>query len=78
MQNAEILTVPQAAELLGRSISTIYQMVFKKQIPYYKPNARTLYFKRQELIDWATFNRVTPTAELEQQVSTDLVTKRGR
>ena len=36
------LTVKEAAKELELSVSTIYKMVLKKEIPFYKPNGKIL------------------------------------
>lgn len=52
------LTVKEAARELGLSVSTLYKMVLKKEIPFYKPNGKILYFKREELMDWIEQSKV--------------------
>ncbi len=69
----ELLTAQQAADLLGMSKTGIYGLVYKRQIPFYKPNKRLLYFRRDELIDWATLNRSTPDSELEATAATKAI-----
>lgn len=54
----EFLTVKEAARELGLSASTLYKMVLKKEIPFYKPNGKILYFKRRELMDWIEQSKV--------------------
>ena len=50
------LNIDEAAALLDIARQTIYQMVSKRQIPFYKRSKR-LYFKKSELIDWITDSR---------------------
>ena len=52
------LTVKEAAKELRLSVSTVYKMVLKKEIPFYKPNGKILYFKREELMDWVEQSKV--------------------
>lgn len=47
------LRVPEAAELLGRTRSAIYQLVEKRRIPFHKSPTGNLYFDRAELLEWA-------------------------
>ena len=42
----------EAAELLGISLSTLYILVNKNEIPHYKPGSRKLYFKKSQLKSW--------------------------
>lgn len=55
----EFLTVKEAARELSLSASTLYKMVSKREIPFYKPNGKILYFKREELMDWVEQNKVS-------------------
>ena len=50
------INIEEAAVLLDIARQTIYQMVSKRQIPFYKRSKR-LYFKKSELIDWITDSR---------------------
>jgi len=59
MADQEIMTVEQVAKLLSRSKNTIYMMVFQKRIPYYKPNRKSLYFRKSEIEAWAFKNRIS-------------------
>ncbi|MFN5422518.1 MAG: helix-turn-helix domain-containing protein [bacterium] len=47
----EYLSIKQAAEFTGISVSTLYKLVFKRKVPVYKPAGRLL-FSRAELISW--------------------------
>lgn len=40
-----------AMKVTGLKKNTIYSMVSKKEIPYYK-NGKKLYFKKDELVEW--------------------------
>jgi len=73
MVDTEILTVDQVAKMLGRSKSTIYMMVFKKQIPHYKPNRKSLYFRKNEIEAWAFSRRITPQDEIDTTAATKVL-----
>ncbi|MDR0556699.1 MAG: helix-turn-helix domain-containing protein [Treponema sp.] len=45
----KILTVNEAADYLGIAHDSVYQYVYKKQLPCYKPSKGQLYFKKSEL-----------------------------
>lgn len=47
-----MLTVPEAAEFLGMTVKGLRSLMHKHQIPYYKPNRKTVYFDPQELTEW--------------------------
>lgn len=48
----EILTIEEAAALLGLSKSYIYKMTAKGNIPFYRPLGKVMYFERTVLLDW--------------------------
>lgn len=62
-----VLTIDDAAVLTGMSKSHLYKLTCSKQIPFYRPNGKLVYFDRQELEGWLKQNRVTTQTEAEQQ-----------
>lgn len=64
----EVLTSEDAARYLGVSKSCLYQWTSGRKIPYYKPPlGKLLYFRRDEIEQWALSNRVPPIYESEGQ-----------
>jgi len=47
-----IVDVKTAAKILNISIGNLYQKTSKKEIPFYKPNGKLIYFDVQELVEW--------------------------
>lgn len=45
------LDVQQASKFLKLRPQTIYQKIWKKELPYYKPDKK-LYFKKSDLINY--------------------------
>lgn len=62
-----VLTLDDVALLTGMSKSHLYKLTCSKQIPFYRPNGKLVFFDRQELECWLKQNRVNTTAEAEQQ-----------
>ncbi len=62
-----VLTIDDVALLTGLSKSHIYKLTCSKQIPFYRPNGKLVYFDRAELESWLKQNRVNTTEEAEQQ-----------
>jgi excisionase family DNA binding protein len=60
LQGKEILTLPEAALYAGVSKSYLYKLTSTKQIPFYRPALKLIYFKKQELTDWLLANKVEP------------------
>ncbi len=46
------LSVREAAEYMGFSVSYIYKLVAAQVLPHYAPNGGRILFKRVELDDW--------------------------
>ena len=64
-ESAKPLTRIEAAAFLSVTSGTIHKMAMNRLIPYYKPNGKTLYFKKSELIKYLEQNRVQPKTEVE-------------
>lgn len=62
-----VLTIDDVAVLTGMSKSHLYKLTCSRQIPFYRPNGKLVYFDRQELEGWLKQNRVTTQEETEQQ-----------
>lgn len=70
----EIYTVEEASLYTGLNKHTIYRLTCSRGIPHYKVG-RTLRFKRSELDEWMTRERITTQQELNQQAATYMVFK---
>ena len=46
-------------------------------IPFYKPNGKKIYFKRDELDEWIFGSRVSPHSEIEEEAA-EYILKKGR
>ncbi len=71
-QNKSILTMSEAAEFMGLSISYLYKLTHWNKIPYYKPSGKIVYFKKEDLEDWMLQNRSTTEKEIEAIVDEEL------
>lgn len=68
IQQKETLTIEEASEFLGLSISRLYKMTSNKEIPYYKPGGKKIYLNRTELEQWILNSRIASNDELETNV----------
>lgn len=64
----EFMTVDEIADYLGLSKSAVYKITSKKEIPFYNPGGKKIYFKRTEVDAWIEAGRVTPDSEVFQQL----------
>lgn len=60
-----VLTIDEVSLLTGLSKQTLYKLTSSHKIPFYKPNSKLLYFKRSEVEEWQTRNRVQPVDEAQ-------------
>lgn len=75
----EILTLEEAAEYLQLSKSCLYKMTSSKEIPYYVPGGKKIYFRRIELDNWILNSKVNSVNESDLEVENYLGrTKKSR
>ncbi len=67
------LTAEEAAIYTGYTIKGIYTLTSQRRIPHYKKNGK-LYFKKPELDEWMTENRVMTDSEINSKAVTYSVT----
>lgn len=67
----EILSLQEAAAYINRSKSFLYKLTFTRKIPYYLPAGKVIYFKRLELDEWITKNRMDSKEEIENSILTN-------
>lgn len=63
--NEEILSLSEAAEFLKMKKSFVYKKTSQKQINYYKPGGKKIYFRKSDLENWLLQNKITPVSEFE-------------
>ena len=63
---AEVFNLTQATEYVSLSKSAIYKKTSKRNIPHLK-KGKKLYFKRSELDEWLTENKISTHAEIEKE-----------
>ena len=73
-----VLTIDDVALLTALSKSYIYRLTSSKQIPYYNPNGKKIYFDRKEIETWMKQNRVNTADEAEREAIRYTVSQRVR
>ena len=73
-----VLDIEAVVSLTGLAKSYVYKLTCRKEIPYYKPNGKLIYFDRQEVENWMKQNRVNSIAEAEKTASKYLLEKGGK
>lgn len=72
---AEVFNLNQASEYVSLSKSAIYKKTSERNIPHFK-KGKKLYFKRSELVEWLTENKISTNAEIEM-LATNYILKKG-
>ena len=61
----KVLTLSELSQFTGLSKSTIYKLTMSREIPFYKPTGKYLYFEREEIEKWLLNNRTATNNEIE-------------
>ena len=64
----EILTLEEITWYLGLSKSSVYKLTSKREIPFYSPGGKKLYFKKSEIDNWVYESKITPISEVGNEV----------
>ncbi|MCR8667412.1 helix-turn-helix domain-containing protein [Aestuariibaculum sp. M13] len=62
-----VLTFEEGCEYCGISKSKMYKHTSSNNVPYYKPEGKLIFFKREELDEWLLRNRQSTMQEREQE-----------
>lgn len=72
--NKEVMTIDEASTYLSLSKSALYKMTSKKEISYYVPSGKKIYFRKIQLDNWVFKNKVAPSNNFE--IETDMYLRR--
>jgi excisionase family DNA binding protein len=61
----DFMNIEQVSSFIGLAKPTVYGLVHKRQIPYFKVGKRLL-FKKSNIVNWITSSKVTTKEELNQ------------
>lgn len=74
-----VLTLEEVYLLTGLAKSTVYKMTANRVIPHYHADGgKHLYFKKDEVEDWLTRNRVSSHNEDEQRAVNEYFSKKQK
>lgn len=60
----EVLTSEETARYMGVSMSYLYKLTMRREIPHYKPMGKICYFNRREVEAWIQRNKVEVATEI--------------
>jgi excisionase family DNA binding protein len=69
-----MLTITEAAEYMGLSLSSMYKMTHRRELPVYKPSGGKVYLKREDINAYLSKHRLMSQTEIEKE-ATNYVTK---
>jgi len=61
-----MLTIDDVCLLTGFGKQYVYKLTAAKQIPYYKPQGKTIYIKKEDLTAWMQQNRSSSEGEIAE------------
>jgi len=67
VSNSKFIGVEETANLLGFKKSYLYKLIYRNQIPYYKPNGKKVLFDIFEIKEWVSKSRVKTVNEIEEE-----------
>ena len=70
--NKNVWTLSELACYTGFKESYIYKLTAMRLIPHFKPNGKSCFFRREEIENWLTSNRVATSDELDERVAAEL------
>ena len=73
----EVLTTRETAQYMGISLSYLYKLTMRHQIPHFKPMGKICYFNRLEIEQWLQNNRVSTEDEISQKAQAYCIQKGG-
>lgn len=59
------LSMPKAVRYTGLSKSHLYKLTSSRDIPHYKPNGKTIFFRKSELDQYLLKNKISTQEEIE-------------
>jgi excisionase family DNA binding protein len=61
------LTLEEACEYLSMSKQTLYLLTSKKELRFFKPGGKKLYFRKEDLDEYVNRGMIKPNYELEKE-----------
>lgn len=66
----EFYTIDEASKYLGLSKSTVYKITSNRELTYYKPNGKSIFIKRDDLLKWINRHPVRSMDEINAIAAT--------
>jgi excisionase family DNA binding protein len=67
LEDKEMMTSDETAKFMGVSMSYLYKLSFKRELPSYKPGGKKMYFRKGDVIDWLSKHKIMSNDEIEEK-----------
>jgi excisionase family DNA binding protein len=64
-----VLSITEAADFTGLSVSYLYKLIHFNKISYSKPNGKRVYFERRKLEEWMANGSIESSEEMLKKVN---------
>ncbi len=64
----EVLNFKEALAMLGISPSTLYKMTHQREINFYKPGGKLIFFLKEDLLNWMLQNKQPSNEEIKVEL----------
>lgn len=75
LQAKEVLTLKEFCLYTGFSPPYTYRLIANKALPYYKPSGKSIFFKKEDIIEYLTSIKIDNETSKQKKVSTFLLKK---
>lgn len=70
LNNKTVFNIDEVALYTGLSKLYVYKLTSRKDIPYYQPQGKKIYFNKEEIDRWLLRNRESTNEEIESEAIT--------
>ncbi len=67
LNNKVVLNIDELVIYTGLSKLYIYKLTSQNKMPFYRPNGKQIYFKKEEIDSWLLRNRESTRDEIENE-----------
>ncbi len=71
----DFLTMREASAFTGLSISSLYKLTMRRQIPYTKPGGKVNYIKKRDLVEYLERNPQKSLKQIKEDLEQELVSR---
>lgn len=76
LQSKEVLSIKDFCTFSGFSSNYVYSLVEKKAITFFKPMGKTIFFRREDVVNFLTSNKVDSKDAIQQKALQYFITSK--